>query len=291
MRKLLALLLLLPNLVFAQPEAGASHLWELAAFGEKPGITYVKISGTNPATTTTFEAAWGESAAYVPLVAAMSTPYCASGSANDTAAGTGARTILVQGVTTSFERFSETVAMNGQTSVNLTTATVVFIDKIAVLTAGSGLLNAGIIQCGTGANSSGDPAVSHQYLGVSSDTAVPAAGAGFGNVSESFFYGVPAGHTAICRNLTISSYLATTPIGIQAVVEGFTNLTGVVKRYAHMLGNNTGGNTAYDPSYIVFPEKTLIVGKLASTTATVGTLSMECLLINNAWEDTAQGVF
>lgn len=292
MKRLLAAILLIPSLCFGQGvEPEANHLWEAAALGDIPGLTYVKVQGTNPALTTTFEPLWGESAAYVPQVAALSTPYCASGSANDTSAGSGARTISVTGVNTSFARFTETVTMNGQTSVNLATSNVLFIDKITVLTAGAGLLNAGIIQCGTGANTSGDPAVTHAYLGVSSDTAVPAAGAGFGNVSEMFFYGVPANNTLICRNLTMSSYLATTVIGIQAVVDGFTNATGVMKRYAFLKGNNAGGNGVVEPGLIVFPEKTLIVGKMAATSATVGSLSMECLLVDNTWEDTAQRIF
>lgn len=292
MKKFLLALLLLPSLCFGQAiEPAAAHIWEAAAFGEKPGITYIQFRGINPAPTTTFEPLWGESAAYVPLTAAMSTPYCASSSANDTSAGTGARTISVTGVNTSFARFTETVTMNGQTSVNLATTNVLFIDKITVLTAGSGLVNAGIIQCGTGTNTSGDPAVPHQYLGVSSDTAIPAAGAGFGNVSESFFYGVPASHTLICKNLTLSTYLATTVIGIQAAVDGFTNATGVVKRYASLSGNNAGGNGITSPQIMVFPEKTLIIGKAAVTSAAPATLSMECLDINNTWEDTGQGVF
>lgn len=290
MRKLLALLIgalfLSTSLLHAEAGISGQNLtWERAANGNIAGVTYVKISGTNPALATTFEPLWGESATYVPQVAALSTPYCASSSANDTAAGTGARTISVTGVDTSFARFTETVTLNGQSSVNLATTNVLFIDKITVLTAGSGLLNAGIIQCGTGTNTAGDPAVPHQYLGVSSDTAVPAAGAGFGNVSESFFYGVPANNTLLCRNLTMSSYLATTVIGIQAVVDGFTNATGVVKRYAQLKSNNAGGNPHTEPSLIVFPEKTLIIGKMAGTAATVGTLSMECLQIDNTSAD------
>lgn len=271
--------LLIP--AFAHAEPADDHLWETAAYGSIPGLTQVNLRGVNPAPTTTFEPMWGESAAYTPLLVAMSTPYCASGSANDTAAGTGARTISVKGVDTSFARFTETVTMNGQTSVNLVTTNVLFIDSIEVLTAGSGLVNAGIIQCGTGANTAGDPAVSHQYLPVSSATAIAAAGAGGGNVSESFFYGVPDNYRLVCRNLTMGTYLATTVIGIQAVVDGYTNSTGVLERYATLYGNNAGGNGVTDPKLIVFPEKTLVIGRMAVTTAAPAVLSMECLLISD----------
>lgn len=291
MKKLLGLLLLLPSLAFAQVVPGSPTIWEKAAFGEIPGITHVDISGWNPAVNTTFEVAWGESAAYTPLLVAMSTPYCASNDANDTSAGTGARTISVTGVNTSFARFTETVTMNGTTSVNLATASVLFIDKITVLTAGSGLVNAGIIQCGTGANTGGDPAVTHAYLPISSTTAVPAAGAGGGNISQNFMYGVPASYTLICKDLTLTSYLATTVIGIAAVVDGYTNSTGVFKRYAYLAGNNAGGQPSNYAGFIVFPEKTLILGKVVSTGATVANLSMQCLLISNTWEDSSQIIF
>lgn len=289
MKKLLLILALLvsPFLSHASP-ADAISIWEKAAYGTLPGVTHVKLQGVNPALAATFEPMWGESNTYIPQVAALSSPYCASNSASDTSAGTGARTISVTGVTTSFARFTETVTMNGTSSVTLATSNILFIDKITVLTAGSGLFNAGIIQCGTGANTAGDPAVTHQYLGVSSDAAIPAAGAGFGNVSQSFFYGVPSGYSLVCKNLTMSTYLATTVIGIQAVVDGYTNSTGIVKRYASFSGNNAGGNGVYSPSYTVIPEKTLVIGKMASTSASAGLLSMDCLQISNS---SSQSIF
>ena len=295
MKKLLSslLLLLLPSMALAQSKS-SSHIWESAAFGEIPGVTLKPLRGWNAAITTTFEVIWGESAAYTPLVAAMSTPYCASNSANDTSAGTGARTISVKGVDTSYAAFDETVTMNGTTSVNLATANVLFINSIEVLTAGSGLVNAGIIQCGTGANTGGDPAVTHQYLGVSSATAVPAAGAGFGNISESFMYAVPASHTLLCRNISCGSVFATAAAGHECVIDGYDNLTGVFKRYFTQMQHNTGSNPSNFPGLIKIPEKTIVLGKMAGVTGSdVGPASMaaECLLINNTWEDTSQDIF
>lgn len=288
---LLLSLVLIKSLCFAQSETGEGHIWEKAAFGEKPAFTYINIQGINPAITTTYEVMWGESANYVPKTTAISSPICESSSANDAAAGTGARTISVTGVNTSFARFTETVTLNGQTSVAMATSNILFIDKITVATAGSGLVNAGIVQCGDTDAGAGDLTNPAQYLPVSSVTAIPAAGAGGGNVSQSFMYAVPSGYTLICRNLTMSTYLATTVIGIQAIVDGYTNSTGVFKRYASLSGNNAGGNGVTDPKLMIFPEKTLIVGKMAGTAAAVGMLSMECVQILNSWEDTGQGLF
>lgn len=281
MKRLISLFiaLLIPGLLHAQVTA---TLWEQAAFGTAPGVTYVNINGVNPAPTTTFEVMWGESAAYTPKTTAISSPICESSSANDTSAGTGARTISVTGLNTSFARFTETVTLNGTTAVAMTTSNILFIDKITVATAGSGLVNAGIIQCGDTDAGAGDLTNPAQYLPVSSATAIPAAGAGGGNVSQSFMYGVPANYTLICRNLTMSTYLATTVIGIQAAVDGYTNSTGILKRYGAINGNNAGGNAVTDHKYMVFPEKTLILGKMAVTSAAPATLSMECIQVSNA---------
>jgi len=294
MKLLTSLLAALLVPVFALAEVtGSPTLWEKAAYGDIPGLQLVSLRGWNAAITTTFEPIWPESAAYAPLAAAMSTPYCASSSANDTSAGTGARTISVKGVDTSFARFTETVTMNGQTSVNLATTNVLFIDSIEVLTAGSGLLNAGIIQCGTGTNTSGDPAVPHQYLGVSSATAVPASGAGFGNISESFFYGVPASHTLICRNIQCGSVFATAASGHECVIDGYTNSTGIFKRYFTQMQHTTGSNPSLSPGMVVIPEKTLIIGKMAGVTGSdVGPASMnaECLLVSDTWKTSSQNI-
>lgn len=286
--------LLAPLSAYSEAPTGSATLWEKAAYGDIPGLQYIHLNGWNAAITTTFEVIWGESAAYTPQTAALSTPYCASSSANDAAAGTGARTISVKGADTAFTRFNETVTMNGTASVNLVTTNVLFIDSIEVLTAGSGLLNAGIIQCGTGANTAGDPAVTHQYLGVSSPTAVPAAGAGGGNISNSFMYAVPDNYKALCTHIQCGSVFATAAAGHECVIDGYTNSTGVMKRYNIQMAHNTGANPSVDIGYIVFPEKTIILGKMAGVTgSSTGpvSMSMDCLLIADAWKDSAQDIF
>lgn len=289
LKRLLLLSSLVPALCFGVDPS--TSIWEKAAAGIVPGISLVKIYGVNPAPTTTFEPVWAPSVTYTPKVAAISSPICASSSANDTAAGTGARTISVTGLNTSFARFTETVTLNGQTVVAMTTANILFIDKITVATAGSGLVNAGIVSCGDTDGGSGVITNIAQSIAVSSSTAIAAAGAGGGNISEAFFYGVPANKSLVCRNLTMSTYLATTVIGIQAVVDGYTNSTGVFYRYSSLYGNNAGGNGVTDPKLMVFPEKTLIMGRMAVTSAAPAVLSMECLLIDKGSANANQVVF
>lgn len=281
MKRLLALLVLL------FPLAGqAADLWERAAYGSVPGIELVSITGNNGGPTTTFEALWKESAAYSPLTAAMSTPYCASSDANDTSAGTGARTIRVTGINTSFAKFTETVTMNGTTSVNLATTNVQFIYKLEVLTAGSGGLNAGIIQCGTGANTGGDPAVTHAYLSASSDTVVTADR----NVSTMFFYAVPDNSTLVCRDWITSTVMATAANVSQFVVDTFTN-NDIGKRIPINMGEAGGGNPAHVQQLIKFPEKTIIIGKAQGASAAAVQMTANCLLIADSSSNTNQVEF
>jgi hypothetical protein len=70
----------------------------------------------------------------------------ASASANDIAAGTGARTVRIEYLDeTGAGPFSETVTLNGTTYVNTVATNICFIEQIIVLTAGSTGSNAGIL--------------------------------------------------------------------------------------------------------------------------------------------------
>lgn len=69
-----------------------------------------------------------------------------SANVNDSAAGTGARTVLIKYLDqTGAGPFTETVTMNGTTPVNTVNTNICFIEDISVVTAGSGGANAGII--------------------------------------------------------------------------------------------------------------------------------------------------
>ena len=258
MKKILSFILgaiSLPLVALAQYDD--ANLWEKAAYGNLPGISFVHLYGVNGGVPATFETVWPESAAFAPLSAAMSAPYCASGDTNDTSAGTGARTITIGGINTSFARFSEVVTMNGLTSVVIATANVLLIDTIEVTTAGSGGLNAGIIQCGTGTNTAGDPAVTHAYIPISSASTV----AGAGNKSLSFIYGVPDNYTLICKNIMAGSVFATAASGTQIAIDGYTNL-GIMKRFYGLHAHVTGSNQRLITPWLSFQRKQLSLESL-----------------------------
>ena len=67
-----------------------------------------------------------------------------SADANDTSVGTGARTVELQGLDSSYDLLTETVTMNGTTAVT-TTGSFLRIFRARVLTAGTGEVNAGAI--------------------------------------------------------------------------------------------------------------------------------------------------
>ena len=115
-----------------------------------------------------------------------------SSSNDDDAAGTGARTVLVDGLNASYQRVTEVVSLDGQTPVN-TANSYIRVNKIIVLTAGSGGTSVGNIYAGTGSVSLGVPAVVVNQTGI------------LANETESSFYSVPAGYTAFINAWTMSS--------------------------------------------------------------------------------------
>jgi hypothetical protein len=147
--------------------------------------------GINTAVGTSNETVWIGSNLYT-FPAAASILKVSSSSASDTAAGTGARTILIEGLNAAYEAVSETVSLNGQTAVN-TTNSYLRVNKMIVLTAGSGGTSVGNIYAGTGDVTDGVPAVVVNQTGI------------LANETESGFYSVPAGHTALINMWTMSS--------------------------------------------------------------------------------------
>jgi hypothetical protein len=144
-----------------------------------------------PSGTTTEQSIWGEGGIY-SFPASATIMSVSSSSANDTSAGTGARTLLVQGLNASYAEIQEVVSLNGQTGVS-TINSFLRINSICVLTAGSGGVNAGNIYVGTGTITGGKPANVYR---------VALAGNGCG---EGAGYCVPAGKTLFLRTLYMYS--------------------------------------------------------------------------------------
>ena len=132
--------------------------------GQIPGHSAIHIFGYNPDVDTVEETIWpidgilGHPAS--PTIMTIS-----SSSANDTAAGTGARTVQILGINGTGGYVEETVTLNGQTAVN-TVNEYEALERMTVLTVGSGRVNAGVIYAGTGTVTLGVPAVPYSVIGV-----------------------------------------------------------------------------------------------------------------------------
>ena len=115
-----------------------------------------------------------------------------STSANDTSNGTGARTIFILGVNGTGGYASEVVTLNGQTAVNTVNA-YDSIERVTVLTVGSGGVNAGNINIGTGTVTAGVPATIYGQVYVGE------------NNSLMGHWTCPAGYTGYMISGSISS--------------------------------------------------------------------------------------
>lgn len=164
------------------------------ARGQIYNHSHVFKYGFNAAVGTTAETIWLQGAAYnwIPTAAAMKV---SSASANDTAAGTGARTIRVEGLDANFDVLTEDVTMDGQTQVT-TTGVFYRVHRAYVLTAGSVNTNDGIIYVYTGTETTGTPDVA--------GTVYTTIGAGEGQTLQAI-YTIPAGYTGYMTQIEAGS--------------------------------------------------------------------------------------
>jgi hypothetical protein len=114
--------------------------------GNIPNHTYVRIQGNNLAVSTALEEISDlGTVGYGNWPAAAAGAILVSDDVADDSAGTGARTVIVRGLDSSYVAASETVTMDGTTPATITTQTFIRIHELEVVTAGTGLANAGTI--------------------------------------------------------------------------------------------------------------------------------------------------
>lgn len=147
--------------------------------------------GSNAAVGSSEETIWANGGLYNYLTAATQVKLSSS-SANDAAAGTGARTVYIEGLDSSYNEIAETVTLNGQTEV-LTTQSFLRVFTGTVMTAGSGGTAAGDIYIGTGTVTAGVPATVLGKIAIGENKTMMA------------MWTVPAGHTIYMHSGTISS--------------------------------------------------------------------------------------
>ena len=154
------------------------------------GHSYLFQFGQAP-TVTTNQTVWATTGVYA-YPATATVMKISSASASDTSAGTGARTVFISGLDSSYAVISETVILNGQTAVN-TVNSYLRINDFYVLTCGSGNTAAGIIYAGTGSVTSGVPATVYSLMPT-----------GYNSQTQAIYTG-PAGYTAFVSSYTFTS--------------------------------------------------------------------------------------
>lgn len=148
--------------------------------------------------------ATGTAGLYTPPTTS-STVTLISSNAADAAAGTGCRTVLVEGLNAAGASVSDTVTMNGVAATTATANTYSFINRMTCATVGTTLANAGVISLTTGPGAAANRPVigltnaAHTAFGVSRSTGAA--------------YRVPSGQTLILTSLEADGYRAATTAG------------------------------------------------------------------------------
>lgn len=146
----------------------------------------------------------------------------ASSDAADTSAGTGARTISVEGLDSNYDSVTETVTLNGATPV-ATSSGFWIVHNVSVLTAGSGGTNAGVIT-GTSA-AAGTPVLASVAIGKGR--------------SENAIYMVPRNKTLLLFDIS-GSTTTTGTVNIGLWTKTFGGVFNIRRNYSV---NGTGSSS------------------------------------------------
>jgi hypothetical protein len=203
------------------------------------------ISGYNPDVDTTWENLWA-AGGLINYPAAALQMKVSSSSANDTAAGTGTRSVTITGLDEDYNEIVETIALNGQTAVT-TTNSFLRINNFTTATAGSGLTNAGDVYIGTGVVTAGVPATIYDMMP-----------AGF-NIHQTHAYTIPAGYTGY----TVASRFTLAQVSGTELAWARLTQTGPdgIKRALTTAQLNNGVLALPIGAPLPIPEKTTIAGE------------------------------
>lgn len=212
------------------------------ARGQIQGHRNVTVFGFNPDVDTTQVSVW-------PLPSLITFPSSAiqmtvsSSSANDTSAGTGARTIVVQGLDADYNEVTETVTLNGQTAVTMT-ASLLRVNYAYVATAGSANSAAGDIYIGTGLVTAGVPATVYDIIKLDYNNTTTGS------------YTVPAGYTAYMSQGLFSTGQATGSTKVEGRL--LTRGTNNIRMTAAITTINNGVANYVFEYPLAIPEKTTV---------------------------------
>jgi len=163
--------------------------------GHTQGYRAIYKFGYNPDVNGDEETVWEQGGDYPWLDNAV-TMFVSSTSANDTGTGTGARTILIQGLDEDYNEIEETITLNGQTQV-ATQLSYLRLYRAFVTLAGSSGTSGGTIYIGSSGSTGGVPnGTIYGSLAIGNQTQIAA-------------YTVPAGHTLYLDDINFTAALNT----------------------------------------------------------------------------------
>jgi len=256
------------NIVASVTRAGTYEPFELqVARGQIMGHKTLFKFGINGDVGTSVETVWAQGGTYVyPTTATVMK--ISSSSADDAAAGTGARTILIAGLDANYNEISETVILNGQTAVN-TVNSYLRISRMFVVTAGSGATAVGVIYAGTGTVTSGVPATVYGMIAIGA------------NQTQMAFWTVPAGYTLYLMGTFYSSGNST--------ANAFTNFQLIQRPFGGVFRQQSSTRTPGSGDFVLdlhtplaFAEKTDIeIRAVASAGASNVSAEFEGIYIEN----------
>jgi hypothetical protein len=248
----------------SQTQYGKNELFELqVARGQIQGHRNVTVFGFNGDVDQTQVSVW-------PLPSLITFPAAAlqmtvsSTSADDTAAGTGARTVVVQGVDANYNEVTETVTLNGQTAVTMS-ASLLRVNYAYVATAGSGNSAAGDIYIGTGTVTAGVPATTYDIIKFDY------------NVTTTGSYTVPAGYTAYVSQGLFSAgqTVGSSPVQGRLLTRGVDN----IRRTAAVTTVNNGVANYVFEYPLAISEKTTLEATAVGTANNNSVSSMFIILL------------
>jgi hypothetical protein len=233
------------------------------AQGLIPGYSSFSVFGYNPDLDQVEESVWPDGGT-VPHPTSASQLTIASTNANDdgSPAGTGARTVYIEGLDGNYNTVSETVVMNGTSGVT-TSNSYLYINNFYVATVGSGGANAG------------------EITAKLSTTLYDIIGTGE-NQRTTGHYCVPAGYTAYLNNGIFSAGQASGSTAVTGYLKSH-GTDGIVRTVAVTTLNN--GSAQYDfVNPVRIPEKNCI-GATAIGAANNNSVSsmFNILLVKNGY--------
>jgi hypothetical protein len=224
-----------------------------AALNRDPDADNLHKFGYQGAVATTEIAVWDLATAYNYISSATALGVSSTSTA-DTSAGTGARTIQIQGLDANYDEISETVTLNGQTEVS-TTQSFLRVFRAKVLTAGSGGVNAGIIYIGTGTVTTGVNDNPHAAISIGQNQTLMAV------------YTVPNNRTALLFQLYMTAD-ANQPGTARFVVREENGVFQVKDRWI-LDSTISGSNLVPLPAPVAYPAKSDIELRATATANTM----------------------